>query len=143
MYVNLCIKSPWGAPLYVNSCRKSLWGAPLHVNLHTSVGILGGSRASAIGLLLSIGLAKYVYRDNCQSNLHTGTGILLDAAHIYDELAPLTNQTNKQALGSSALLVFGFYSREGVYRYLLMDFAVKNPARIWESDHNQSALFAG
>ena len=66
---------------------------------------------------LILGLAKYVYHDNCQSNLHTGTGFLLDAAHIYDELAPLTNQTNKQALGSSALLVFGFYSREGVYRY--------------------------
>ena len=110
------MKSPWGAPLYVNLRIKSLWGAPLFVNLHTSVGILGGSRASAIGLLLSIGLAKYVYHDNCRSNLHTGTGILLDAAQIYDELAPLTNQTNKQALGSSALLVFGFYSREGVYR---------------------------
>ena len=48
----------------------------MHVNLHTSVGILGGSRASTIGLLLSIGLVKYVYRDNCRSNLHTGAGIL-------------------------------------------------------------------
>ena len=113
----------------------------MYVNLHTSVGILGGSRASAIGLLLSIGLAKYVYHDNCRSNLHTGTGILLDAAHIYDELAPLTNQTNKQALGSSALLVFGFYSREGVYRYRHM-YAEHERMRALVCIHSMDAKYA-